>query len=87
MKIKMTTRVIEGILCLAKPGVAHCVNFKMSAPEMYKRNIKHRDVALAREAVEWAERVTDARKAGILETKPEPKLDQKMELPVFEPVD
>ena len=84
MKVRLTTKVIKGILALAKPGVAHAVNFPMSRKEMIKRKISYQDVGDARLAVEWAESVWADRKSGKLETKPKPP---SYDIPVFEDVD
>jgi hypothetical protein len=83
-KVRLTTKVIKGILALAKPGVAHVVNFPMSRKEMTKRKISYRDVEDARIAVQWAESVWANRKANKLEAKPKPP---SYDMPVFEDVD
>ena len=83
-RVRLTTKGIKAILALAKPGVAHVVNFPMSRAEMVKRKISYRDVEEARLAVEWAESVWADRKAGTLEAKPKPP---SYDIPVFEDVD
>lgn len=54
MSIRLSMKVIRGILALGKPGVADVVNFPVDRKEMRKRGVYYKDVDEANRALEWA---------------------------------
>ena len=54
MSIRLSMKVIRGILALGKPGVTEVVIFPVDRKEMRKRGVYYKDVDDANRALEWA---------------------------------
>ena len=72
MSIRLSMKVIQGILALGKPGVTEVVNFPVDRKEMRKRGVYYKDVDAANRALEWAAAV-HLRQTG---KRPKPRHDR-----------
>ena len=54
MSVRLSMKVIRGIIALGRPGVSHAINNPMDREQMKKEGIFYKDVDDGIRALEWA---------------------------------